>query len=320
MAKKKAPGKSYRKGMSLVELFKKFPNDEAAEEWFIEARWSGHVECPKCGSTNIQDKTTHPNMRFRCRKCRRFFSTKTGTVMQSSNLGYQVWAIAIYQMTTNLKGVSSMKLSRDLDIAQKSAWHLAHRIRETFNDHEFDFAGKVEVDETYVGGLEKNKHWDKKLNAGRGGVGKSIVAGMKNRETNNVTAQVIPNTRRTTLHGFIESNVEEGSEVFTDDLKSYERMVDFDHKSVKYSVGEYVRKQVHINGIESFWSMLKRSLKGTYHKMIKKHLNRYVQEFAGRHNARPLDTVDQMRSIVQGMVGKRLKYKELVSGVDGRFN
>jgi len=134
MTKKQAPGKFHRIGMSLVELFKKFPNDEVAEEWFIEARWGDQVECPKCSSTNIQDKTTHPEMHFRCRKCRNFFSTKSGTVMQSSNLGYQFWAIAIYQMTTNLKGVSSMKLSRDLNIVQKNAWHLAHRIRKTFND------------------------------------------------------------------------------------------------------------------------------------------------------------------------------------------
>ena len=233
--------------------------------------------------------------------------------MQSSNLGYQVWAIAIYQMTTNLKGVSSMKLSRDLDIAQTNAWHLAHRIRETFTDFENPFSGIVEVDETYVGGLEKNKHADKKLHAGRGTVGKAIVAGMKERDSNQITAKVIENVRQPTLHGFIQDNAVEGSEVFTDDLRSYRQMYGYNHQFVCHSTGEYVDGMAHVNGVESFWAMLKRAHKGTFHKLSHKYLNRYVKEFSDRHNIRSLDAKDQMANIASRMVGKRLTYKELVS-------
>ena len=240
------------------------------------------------------------------------FSLKTGTIMQGSNLGYQVWAIAIYLLTTNLKGVSSMKLHRDLGITQKSAWHLAHRLRQSFKVEDCRFSGTVEVDETYVGGLEKNKHENKKLKQGRGATGKTVVIGVKERESKKVKAEVITNTKRPTLHGFIDENIETGSAVYTDDFRSYEKLDGYDHQSVKHSVGEYVNDQIHINGMESFWSMLKRAHKGTYHKMSKKHLNRYVSEFAGRHNIREQDTIVQMSMLSKGMTNKQLPYKELI--------
>ena len=123
---------STREGLSLFDLFRMFPDNATADEWFIQVRWDGQVKCLHCGSENVQDPTTHPDIRFRCCKCRKFFSTRTGTVMQGSNFDYQIWAITIFQMTVNLKGVSSLKLHRDLNIAQKNAWHLAHRIREIF--------------------------------------------------------------------------------------------------------------------------------------------------------------------------------------------
>ncbi len=320
----KSPGKHYRIGISLIELFKMFPDEEIAEKWFEAERWGANgdeLSCPKCGSSNkISLTRNRMPMPYWCGSCRGRFSVRTGTIMARSKIPLQKWVIAIYLHTTSLKGVSSMKLHRDLKISQKSAWFMLHRLRATFGDVNFKFDGTVEVDETYVGGLEKNKHWDKKLNAGRGGVGKTTVIGAKERETKKVKAKVIENTKRPTLHGFIDESIEPGSTVFTDDFKSYEKLVDFDHDSVKHSVGEYVKEQAHINGIESFWAMLKRAHKGTYHKMSKKHLGRYVQEFAGRHNIREQDTLNQMQHVAAGMVGKQLMYSDLISRSDVRLH
>ncbi|MCY4530318.1 MAG: IS1595 family transposase [Chloroflexi bacterium] len=182
-----APGKHHRKGLSLVKLTQMFPTDEAAREWFESVRWANGPYCPHCGSTNVQAGIKHRSMTHRCRDCpkRRMFSLKTGTAMEGSKLGYRVWAIAIYLLATNLKGVSSMKLHRDLDICQKSAWYLAHRLREGWkNDSRAMFSGPVEVDETFVGGKRKNmSNAKRKELKGRGAVGKVAVAGVKDRKT-----------------------------------------------------------------------------------------------------------------------------------------
>lgn len=126
-----APRKAFRKGLTIASLLKQFPNDEAAEAWFVEQRWPDGIACPRCGDMDVQTNTTHPKMPCRCRGCKKFFSVKTGTMMQDSKIGYQGWLVAIYSLTTNLKGTSSMKLCREVGITQKSAWFMAHRIRES---------------------------------------------------------------------------------------------------------------------------------------------------------------------------------------------
>lgn len=310
--KKKAPGKSFREGVSLLKIMKMFPDDATAEKWFIETRWPNGANCPKCGSVNVVERKTKDGKprAYRCRDCRKDFSVKTGTLMHNSPLGFQTWAVAIYLLVTNLKGVSSMKLHRDLGITQKSAWHLAHRIRESWKDDIAELNGPVEVDETFIGGKEKNKHSDKRSHT-RGPSGKAVVVGMKDRETNKVIAKPVPDRTKKEIHHFVHNSISPKAKVYTDDHKSYLGIPN--HESVNHSVGEYVRDMAHTNGVESFWATLKRGYYGTYHRISEKHLERYVNEFSGRHNDRPSDTIEQMKAVVASFDGKRLPYERLVN-------
>ena len=231
--------------------------------------------------------------------------------MESSKLGYWVWAIATYLFLTNLKSISSMKLRRDLDITHKSAWHLAHRLRKAFETSGGLFLGPVEVGETYMGGVRKNMPKGRRAAMeGRGAVGETAVVGAKDRESNEVRARVVERTDAATLQGFVVEHAYAFATVYTDDASAYAGLL-HRHDTVKHSLEEYVRGDLHTNGIESFWSMLKRAHKGTFHKLSAKHLGRYVQEFASKHNLRGLDTADLMTAVVLGMDGKRLTYDAL---------
>ena len=308
---KSAPGKHYREGMSLIEVVNKFSDEREAERWFVETRWPNGLACPHCGSLDdITERENRKPQPYWCKGCRKYFSVKTNTLMHSSKLPLSTWAIAFYLVTTNLKGVSSMKLHRDLGITQKSAWHLAHRIRETWQDKRYEFLGPVEVDETYIGGKEKNKHSNKKLKMGRGAVGKIPVVGIKDRDTNTVHTVVVDSTDKATLQQIVKDHTVEGAKVYTDEAAAYKGLEN--HESVSHGVGEYVKGQAHTNGIESHWSMLKRGYDGTYHHMSLKHLGRYISEFSGRHNDRPLDTIEQMGNMVRGLNGRQLRYADLI--------
>ena len=314
----KAPGKQYRKGISTKQFYRMFPDDATAERWFVEQRWPDGITCPRCGSDNVQTTTAHKTMPYRCRKskkagtCGRYFSAKTNTFMERANVGYQDWLYSFYLVATNLKGVSSMKIHREIGVTQKTAWYLAHRIRKAWDAGADNlFSGPVEVDETYVGGKRRNMSASKRKRlTGRGSAGKVAVVGAKDRNTNKVSAQVVENTSRETLQGFVRSKVIPGATIYTDDAKAYTHLPN--HSSVKHSVSEYVRGQVHTNGIESFWATLKRAHKGTFHRLSPKHLHRYVDEFVGRHNMRDRDTLDQMARIAMGMEGKNLHYRDLI--------
>lgn len=298
--------------ISLYEFLQEFPDEEAATVFFEQRRWQNGLYCPNCGSLNVATIANRKPMPYRCRDCRKHFSVRTGTVMAESKVKLHKWLMAIYLLHTSRNGISSVEMAKIIGVQQKTAWFLDHRIRKAMEHRGGLFSGEVEVDEVYIGGKEANKHADKKLHAGGGSVGKQAVFGMRERD-GQVRAFPVEQTDKATLQSAIAENVEYGSTIYSDSYSAYSGLYGYDHEAVAHSTGEYVRGKAHTNGIESFWALLERAYTGTFHWMSNKHLHRYINEFAYRENVGIANALPILALTIDGMVGRRLTYKELTS-------
>jgi len=305
--------KAKKQPMSMLQLQQMFPDNDAAETWFIERRWGKTITCPFCTSTRVSERTCTKQRSWRCKECRKDFSTKTNTIMHDSKLDFRTWIWAIYLIITNIKGIASTKMAKDLGVRQATAWHLAMRLRAVYKNSTIRLSEFVEIDETFIGGKESNKHERKKLKSGRGTVGKQAIMGFKQRN-GNITGQLIDNTDADTLQDAIISTVQPGSTIITDEHKGYWGIAGkgYTHRVVNHSRKEYVKGEIHTNGIESFWALFKRGYYGIFHSMSPKHLSRYVCEFAGRQNSKDLLTIDQMKELANAINGVMLPYATLI--------
>ena len=305
--------------ISLIDLLEMFPDEESATRWFEEQLWPEGRVCNHCGGTRTTKAPNADPLPYWCPDCREYFSVRTGTPMHRSKIPLRKWVIALFLEAMSPKGIASTRLAEAIGISQKSAWFMLHRIRQGFAGAVDGGAlsGPVEVDETHVGGRRKNlsnKQRRALWRAGiKGPVDQSIVVGMVDRVTGQVRAERIEAADRETLHGFICENTSPRATVYTDEATPYKSMPR-DHECVNHSMFEFARSEVSTNSIESFWSIIKRSHKGVFHKFSEKHLDRYLTQFAGKRSLRELSAETQMERVASGFSGRRLTYAELVEG------
>lgn len=302
---------------NLQTLLDYFKDEETCRSYYEEKRWGGTVACPHCGSIKVY----RTSRGFKCgeKECYKKFSVTVGTIFENSKIGLRIWFAAMYLISTCKKGISSLQLAEQLGITQKTAWFLNHRIREMLNDNNKEkLCGMVEADETYVGGKNKNRHKDKKIEGsqGRSSADKTPVVGLLQRD-GTIRTFVVDNTDSETLHTIMGNNVSENSTLITDAYRSYNGLdARYTHVTVKHENGDYVVRigdqRFHTQNIENFWSIFKRGIIGIYHFVSAKHLHRYCTEFGYRFNERDLNGIEKFEKSIEGGNGKRLTYNTLI--------
>ena len=299
---------------TLIEAVVYFSNERDAWRCMVNRRWAdGCVTCPRCQSEKV--KLIESRMIWRCNGCSRQFSVKIGTIFEDSPIGFSKWLPAMWLIVNAKNGISSCELARSLGVTQKTAWFMLHRLRLAFNNPSLNkLSGEVESDETFIGGRESNKHFSKKLDMGRGAVGKAVVWGAIERK-GEIVASVVPDTKAPTLRSKLFNHVQRGSNLYTDAHAGYNRLnMVFMHQVVDHAV-TYVEGSIHTNSMENFWSLLKRSIKGTYVAVEPYHLFRYLNEQVFRFNTRKVTDAERFRLALGLVVGKRVTYEELTGQV-----
>ncbi len=289
-----------------------FANPANCRDFLVRRRWPNGVTCPKCGSTNVLFMENYNRWHCREKHPAPQFTLKTGTIMEDSPIGLDKWLMVMWQVVNSKNGISSCEVAKAVGITQKSAWFLDHRIRFMLTMGTGNkMSGQVEADETYIGGKARNMHVAKRTRVirGTGGKDKTAVMGILERG-GKVRTKVVDNAKKKTLQNEIREHVLAGSAIFTDALKSYQGLDEFQHEVVDHAV-EYVRGEVHTNGLENFWSLVKRGLNGTYVSVEPFHLFRYLDDQVFRYNNRKMNDADRFDIAVRQMVGKRLTFDQL---------